>query len=40
MLNKMHEKNMKGEMWNLYKILSGKAEEETALGTTLYHCQN
>jgi hypothetical protein len=40
MLNKMHETNRKGETWKVYKILTGKDEDETALGTTLHHCQN
>lgn len=40
MLNKMRETNRKGEMRKVYKILAGKPEEETALGTTLYYCKN
>jgi len=40
MANKMCETNIKGEMRKVYKILAGKPEQETALGTTLYYCQN
>jgi len=40
MVNKMHETNIKGEMRKVYKILAGKPEQGTALGTTFYHCRN
>jgi hypothetical protein len=40
MVNKINKTNIKGEIRKVYKILAGKPEQETALETRLYHCQN